>query len=224
MNKKNIKWVILILLLPLLLELSVGIYRGYGLLNTSYYSKMPLGYVVKDFSDIKTYLKKYYSTSPKKMPSPTDFDKNIESIFMAEQQPYSDYDIWVFKSKRKKGHKYLYSPLSLLLNDHESNQCPVNVESYNIITFCILGFYDEKTKEYRPNLLPEFYQKTLGSAEWFCYTIGGITYFSEFDKPPIPQSYVLENDSGKQSIYYPEHVLDILKAIYPKYELKRRDK
>lgn len=210
--------IICILLMVLLLDLSIGAYRGYGLFKTAYYSKNPLFFAIEDVFELSEYMTSYFRSSPEKMPSPKMVDMGVDCIFLTEEQPYSNYDIWVFESKRKKGYKYLYSPLSLLVKDNKPDSVPDDIKFWDVVAFCSWGIYDAQEKKYKPYLLPDFYEKKLTPLKWPCYTFTGIPSHIETTKPPIPGSYIFhESDLKNKHLCYTENILGILKSIYPKY-------
>jgi hypothetical protein len=197
------------------IEVGTSIIRGYGFFWEVERTRLidPVWVAYKELSYISRGAGKYWHSSQEweLWPPPEEITKNVSSLRVSKEQPYSRFGIWIFESE-SQDLKYFYSPLS-------TTDYPTQVEQRmcSAIVCCDRAKREGSRGNYHPyKEYPPFVLDAFGGEKWVCLVKTQAVEMVKSDVPPIPGAIVVYDSNVKpKEIYYPRAVLPAIRNIYP---------
>ena len=204
-------------------ELATSLIRGYGFFTvTRFTMSQPYHKSIRDLRKVAKYCKKHFAeiprTAPGRWPEPTKIDENVDTVRLAESQPYKKFDIWIFESVSHHG-RYLYSPLPARGHEFFFWNDPNYI---GIVTMCNMAKREFPLGVYHPyKKYPKFVLDYLEGERWACWTSTPSLMPIRTDLPPVPGAIIFftEHTGGPLKCRYEKKILPVVKTIYPNLEI-----
>jgi hypothetical protein len=200
------------------IEVGTSIIRGYGFFWEVERTRLiePVWVPYKELSYVSRYAGNYWRSSQTSelWPPPEEITKNVSSLRVSKEQPYSRFGIWIFESV-SQDLKYLYSPLST--TDYTTYTTQVEQRMCETIVCCDIAKRERPKGNYHPyKEYPPFVLDKFGGEKWVCLVKNQAVDMVKSEVPPIPGAIVVYDSNVKpKEIYYPRAVLPALRSIYP---------
>ena len=197
-------------------------HRGWGCLLPS---SPPYQHAGQTLDHVGRFYRKNRGTLGSKWPAPEVLAAHIPEIIVPDQQPYRSFGIYVLKSKKTK-QGFLYAPENPVppsKADTIEHELWTKRKVWIVpVTACVMATRQDASGTYVPyHDYPSAFKKSIPSEAWTTWKVlmeDDLTYFVQSDVPPIPGCFAHLDAEQKHlsKFYYPEQVLPVLRAVYPK--------
>jgi hypothetical protein len=157
--------------------------------------------------------------------------EGVQFVHLASEQPYVEFDIWLFTSVKHSG-KFIYTPFAALDPPvRRATEVRINLDpSYRgTVVMCAMARWEDTEGKYHPYkkypmFVRDHIEAELGGEKWLCFVSLPSVVHVKSELPPIPGTLLFAKEGGADGAVrccYPQELLPAVKRIYPNLQIPK---